>query len=68
MTKGPFLSHLISVVVNIMILESLILILKRESIFSFPSGIYLFKNKNANTSLLRKMCSNLTIKTPELCQ
>ena len=66
--RDPFSSRLISVVKNIMLLETLILILKPEFIFSFPSGIYLFKVNNANTNLLSEICSRLTIKKPDRCQ
>ena len=63
--RSPFLSHLISVVVNAMLLDTLILILKRGS---FPSGSYLFKVNDANTRLKKLIYSNSTMKTPERCQ
>ena len=35
---------------------------------SFPVNIYLLKANNRNTRKRRKICSKLTIKTPERCQ
>ena len=38
---------------------------KNEFHISHPSGIYLFKVKNRNTSTMYEICSKLTIKTLE---
>ena len=39
---------------------------KRALLRSFPASIYMFKVSNKNTSTRWKICSKLTVKTPEL--
>ena len=39
---------------------------KRALLSSFPASIYMFKVSNKNTSTRWKICSKLTVKTPEL--